>query len=631
MRESAMDGMRGLLVATLALVSLTLSGDALGAVTFTATELLGRPTDTSVAVSVIADRAVEAYVEYGTAEGQYTGQTVPAAFPVGTPVNVEITGLQPDTRYVYRTRYREPGAGVFEAGEAHPFHTQRACGAAFSFTVQADPHLGDPNTSEDLYRVEMDNVRADAPDFQVDLGDTFMTEKYGATCADAVQDCLAHRPFFGIAGASAPLFLVNGNHEGELGWLKDGTEASLPACSTLARRKYYPCPVPGDFYTGCATPEPFVDIRDGYYAWEWGDALFVVLDPFWYTDTKPPTSRDGWSWTLGEAQYRWLAATLAGSRARFKIVFVHHLVGGLGFEARGGVEGAMLYEWGGLNFDGTAGFDSHRPGWGKPIHRLLADAGASIVFHGHDHIFVKQELDGIVYQECPRPDFPQYTDVSNAARYGYVQGLILPNSGHLRVSVAREQLTVDYVRAYLAGGGTNGEVACTYTVPSRLPLAAFEMTAPSPVSGRAVSFTDASVGNPTSWSWAFGDGATSTERNPSHVYATPGAYTVSLTVANAYGSDTETKTVDVSPACTITSVVRATSPFRLKVYGSSFLPGAAVTVNGTPVPLTTHWSGNKVVAKSGPALRAMVPTGVPVQIVVVNPDGGTSAPVLFTR
>ena len=233
----------------------------------------------------------------------------------------------------------------------------------------------------------------------------------------------------------------------------------------------------------------------------------------------------------------------------------------------------MLYEWGGQNLDGTPGFEFHRPGWGKPVHQLLAEAGASVVFHGHDHVFVKQELDGIVYQECPRPNFPRYTDVSNAARYGYVQGLILPNSGHLRVSVARDRLSVDYVRAYLAGGGTNGEVACTYTVPSRLPLAAFESTTPSPVSGRAVSFSDASTGNPTAWSWTFGDGGTSTLQSPTHTYGAPGAYEVSLTVSNAYGSDTTSRSVSVTPASTITSVVKATSPFRLKVYGAGFQAG----------------------------------------------------------
>lgn len=61
------------------------------------------------------------------------------------------------------------------------------------------------------------------------------------------------------------------------------------------------------------------------------------------------------------------------------------------------------------------------------------------------------------------------------------------------------------------------------------------------VIGQVVNFTDSSI-NPVSWSWDFGDGTNSTEQNPSHVYDSAGIYTVSLTVENSYGSDTETKT-----------------------------------------------------------------------------------------
>jgi PKD repeat protein len=57
-----------------------------------------------------------------------------------------------------------------------------------------------------------------------------------------------------------------------------------------------------------------------------------------------------------------------------------------------------------------------------------------------------------------------------------------------------------------------------------------------------VKFSDASKGLPTSWSWDFGDGGRSTDRNPSHTYARSGTYAVTLTVSNAYGSDSETKT-----------------------------------------------------------------------------------------
>ena len=66
----------------------------------------------------------------------------------------------------------------------------------------------------------------------------------------------------------------------------------------------------------------------------------------------------------------------------------------------------------------------------------------------------------------------------------------------------------------------------------------------SPTSGPAplrVNFTDQSTGDITSWSWDFGDGATSTEQNPSHTYTDAGTYTVSLTVTGLGGSDTEVK------------------------------------------------------------------------------------------
>jgi len=57
-----------------------------------------------------------------------------------------------------------------------------------------------------------------------------------------------------------------------------------------------------------------------------------------------------------------------------------------------------------------------------------------------------------------------------------------------------------------------------------------------------VSFIDRSIGLPTSWEWDFGDGSTSTDQNPAHVYQNPGIYTVSLTVRNSIGSDTMVKT-----------------------------------------------------------------------------------------
>ena len=61
-----------------------------------------------------------------------------------------------------------------------------------------------------------------------------------------------------------------------------------------------------------------------------------------------------------------------------------------------------------------------------------------------------------------------------------------------------------------------------------------------------VAFDDESAGLVTSWSWDFGDGATSTRQSPSHTFPTPGHYVVTLRVGNSVGTDEVTRLVRVS-------------------------------------------------------------------------------------
>ncbi|HPS88798.1 MAG TPA: PKD domain-containing protein, partial [Methanosarcina vacuolata] len=89
--------------------------------------------------------------------------------------------------------------------------------------------------------------------------------------------------------------------------------------------------------------------------------------------------------------------------------------------------------------------------------------------------------------------------------------------------------------------GDNTLVKTGYIAVSNSLVAAFSA---SPTSGPVpfnVSFTDNSTGSPASWKWAFGDGNTSTEKNPVHTYNKTGGYTVSLTVDNSGSSSTETR------------------------------------------------------------------------------------------
>ena len=80
----------------------------------------------------------------------------------------------------------------------------------------------------------------------------------------------------------------------------------------------------------------------------------------------------------------------------------------------------------------------------------------------------------------------------------------------------------------------------TVTAPPA-PTAAFSGTPTSGSYPLDVAFTDQSTGSPTSWSWSFGDGGTSTLQNPVYTYNAVGSYDVSLTVSNANGNDTTTK------------------------------------------------------------------------------------------
>ena len=430
--------------------------------------ILGRPTGTSITASLYSTTARQVSFTVTKLTDSSFIETKTVDLLAQAPQNIDFTNLQPDGEYTYIAKSDDQVVGN------GTFHTQRPTGSTFTFTIDADPHFGDPNFNGDLYNITLSNALLDQPDFHFDLGDTFMTEKLKSpSFSDAEASFSGMRPYLGVIGASAPLFLVNGNHEGELGWLI-GKDPNLPLWCTQLRQEYYPNPLPNTFYSGASTPDPTLGSpRDGYYAFTWGEALFVVLDPFWYTTNKPqPTSLDNnWNWTLGKAQYDWLVATLTGSKSSSKFIFIHNLVGGNNTDGRGGVEAAPYFEWGGMNADGTDGFAQHRPGWGKPIHQILIENHVSAVFHGHDHVFVKQELDGIIYQEVPQPDMAQYNNTSLAGDYGYLSGTVFGSSGHLRVTVAPSGVTVAYVQAYLAkdekSNQTNQQVKVQYSIPTQ--------------------------------------------------------------------------------------------------------------------------------------------------------------------
>jgi hypothetical protein len=442
---------------------------------FTATELLTKPTDHSVTAIIVAKDSAGIFFAYGTSPGSYSCRTPVMTTSPGLPVNHTITGLAPDTRYYYRTCIDTASGVAPVCGPEHPFHTARSPGTTFTFGIQADSHPEREKTmfNAGLYTQTMQNVAHDNPDFYITLGDDFSIDPLidkGLASRQTVDTVyLSQRKYLGIPGSSAPIFLVNGNHEQAARYLIDGTPANAAVYAGTARMTYFPQPVTDTFYTGDTETVQNVGLPGDYYAWTWGDALFVVIDPYWHSAVPVDNvagknahqKKDLWDVTLGDTQYQWFKKTLEGSTARYKFVFAHHVLG----TGRGGAEEAGLYEWGGKNPKGTWEFGARRPGWDLPIQELMAKNHVTIFFQGHDHLFAKQELDGVIYQEVPLPADPTYSMFNADA---YTSGIKLPNTGYLRVTVSPQNTTVDYVKSYLpgtdTGGEKNGMVAYSYTV-----------------------------------------------------------------------------------------------------------------------------------------------------------------------
>jgi hypothetical protein len=100
-----------------------------------------------------------------------------------------------------------------------------------------------------------------------------------------------------------------------------------------------------------------------------------------------------------------------------------------------------------------------------PIHELMVKNHVTVFFQGHDHLFAKQELDGVIYQEVPTPADNTYTAFNQDA---YKSGEILPNAGFLKVTVAAQQVKVDYIRSFLPSDETsqnkNNTMSYSYTI-----------------------------------------------------------------------------------------------------------------------------------------------------------------------
>lgn len=435
--------------------------------------ILSCPESDRIGLNICPAKDLECFIEYGTEFSPLGNKTENQILKAKTPSVLTLTGLKPNTEYRYRIRYRRPGEDDFKTGPDYCFHTQRSAGTPFTFEIQGDSHPERTPKQNDpaLYEQTLLAVANDHPDFFLCIGDDFSVDTLQEVNAKTVESVyLKQLPYLGLFAHSTPLFLVNGNHEQAALCNLDGTADNVAVWAQNCRNKYFPQPAPDSFYSGDTEKIEHIGLLRDYYSWTWGDALFIVIDPYWHS--KAPVDnvfrgdkkrRDLWDITLGDVQYKWLKETLESSRSKFKFVFAHHVNG----TSRGGIEKADYFEWGGKNENGTQGFKEKRPTWELPIHQLMVKNGVTIFFQGHDHIFARQEKDGVTYQTLPDPANPHY-EFNN--REAYHSGDIFPGSGIVRVSVGPEKVCVEYIRSYLPKDTTkehpDGEIAFKYEIPA---------------------------------------------------------------------------------------------------------------------------------------------------------------------
>ncbi len=367
-----------------------------------------------------------AYIEYGTKLGTYTSRTAPFSLSKSTPLTTTVLGLKSSTKYFFRLRYLTTSK-MYLATSPISISTLNPTGSTL-FAVQADPHM-DENSSADIYNQTLDLIASSGAAFLIDLGDIFMVDKLADKSEANIRARFELMKGFYARLKGVPLKIVLGNHDGELGYSSFNTKNY--------RAEYFP------EQTG----------NLAYFAHSESGVLHIGLDPFTYTTTNPKA--DGWQWTLGKVQYDWLVKTLQSSKERHKFVYIHHLLVG-DAQSRGGTHIASYNEWGGKNMDGSEGFAQMRPGWGKPIHQLLKENGVSIVFKGHDHLYVKEEMDGIIYQTLPQPSHAG-DGTNSAVEYGYGAGKVVGGSGYIRVKADSSRAIVDFVKY-------DGTIADTYSV-----------------------------------------------------------------------------------------------------------------------------------------------------------------------
>jgi len=180
----------------------------------------------------------------------------------------------------------------------------------------------------------------------------------------------------------------------------------------------------------------------------------------------------------------------------------------------------------------------------------------------------------------------------------------------IHVYGAAQQYTVMLTVSNAAGSNSASDVVKIEA--DAPPVAKFTAT----VDGKQVNFVDQSTGNPTRWSWDFGDGASSSAQNPIHTYAVAGTYTVTLTVINDAGFNETSQAVKIEAAPPV-------AKFKCQVTGMNAT--CADQSTGNPTSWLWEFGDGDTSTEQNPVHSYSVAGDYTVKLTVTNADGSNSA------
>jgi len=407
--------------------------------------LLSRPTETSIRVSALSHRQpAEAVIELRKdGAGHWQRQRSVLKRSSHEMLDWNLTGLCAATRYEYRVLMKQDAGGSLQPVVRGSFRTQRKRPARYTAVLITDPHSGFfADGSKPVLTLDkvVRNASRAKPEFVLDLGDNVAwpgSREYGQESLDgAVEAYTRYRRQLGPLSINSPHFAVIGNWSGESGKFP---EEAIGRVADV-RKAFLPGPNHLTYPQGGSE-------REDYYAFSWGDALYVILNIQTYSRPSQPNELPSLAedvnritdWTLGEKQMAWFETTLRKANERFRFVCIHHPAGGNAGDAAN-----TLY--------GRGGARAWNTGEQARIHALMKQHHVQIFFYGHDHVFVDDVVDGIHYAlpgSCGAPW--KFTKEET----GYKR--FWPDSGHAQLDVTSQKATVSFI-------SVEGKVLHTFSV-----------------------------------------------------------------------------------------------------------------------------------------------------------------------